>query len=409
MSAGPDVPRVPRKFSMETLYLKRGEDRRLRAGHLWVFSNEVDVTRSPLTAFMPGQAVNVADAADRMLGTAYVNPSSLIAARLVSRRPETPLNADLVRSRLEDALSLRQRLFHEPFYRLCHGEGDLLPGLVVDRHGDHLVAQISTAGMDRLTADLVDILSGMLNPVSLLLDNDIPGRDQEGLPRTVTSAVGAAPDAVDVRENGLTYSAPLSRGQKTGWFYDQRDNRASLIPFAPGATVLDAFCYAGGFGALALRHGARAVTFADASATALDFARRNAEMAAPHTDIECLHGDALNILARLRQEGRRFDLVCLDPPAFIKRRKDARQGLEAYRRINELGLDLVKPGGMLMTCSCSHHLEAETLRGLVAKAAARRRLHLRLLRQGFQGADHPIHPSMPESAYLKTFLFQVPA
>lgn len=392
---------------METLYLKRGEDRRLRAGHLWVFSNEVDVTRSPLSTLLPGQAVNVADAAHRILGTAYVNPASLIVARLVSRRPDTPLDADLVRSRLADALALRQRLFSEPFYRLCHGEGDGLPGLVVDRHGDHLVAQISTAGMDRLTSVLIDILSDMLKPASLLLDNDIPSRDLEALPRAVTNALGTVPGDVDVKENGLTYSAPMSRGQKTGWFYDQRDNRAALIPFAPGATVLDAFCYAGGFGALALRHGARAAAFADASATALDFARLNAERAAPHADIECLHGDALNTLARLRREGRRFDLVCLDPPAFIKRRKDARQGLEAYRRINELGLDLVKPGGALMTCSCSHHLDAETLRGLVAKAAARRHIPLRLLRQGFQGADHPIHPSMPESAYLKTFLFQI--
>ena len=173
--------------------------------------------------------------------------------------------------------------------------------------------------------------------------------------------------------------------------------------------MLDAFCYAGGFGALAVRHGARSVAFADASATALDFARRNAEAAAPHAEIDCLRGDALNILADLRRDGRRFDLVCLDPPAFIKRRKDARQGLEAYRRLNELGLDLVEPGGALMTCSCSHHLEAEALRGLAAKAAARRRVRLRLLRQGFQGPDHPIHPSMPETAYLKTFLFQVPA
>ncbi|MCH5276551.1 MAG: class I SAM-dependent rRNA methyltransferase [Desulfovibrionaceae bacterium] len=394
---------------METLYLKRGEERRLRAGHLWVFSNEVDVARSPLNAFMPGQAVNVADAASRILGTAYVNPSSLIAARLVSRRPDTPLDADLARSRLADALALRQSLFHEPFYRLCHGEGDWLPGLVVDRHGDHLVAQISTASMDRLTPILTDILSDMLKPASLLLDNDISSRDFEALPRTVTNALGSAPDSVEVRENGLTYRAPLREGQKTGWFYDQRDNRMALIPFAPGAAVLDAFCYAGGFGALALRHGARAVTFADASSTALDFARQNAERAAPQSSIECLHGDALNTLARLRREGRRFDLVCLDPPAFIKRRKDARQGLEAYRRINELGLDLVKPGGVLMTCSCSHHLDAETLRALAAKAAAKRRMPLRLLRQGFQGADHPIHPSMPETAYLKTLLFQVPA
>lgn len=395
---------------MDTLYLKRGEDRRLRAGHLWVFSNEVDVRRSPLTAFTPGQAVHVADAGDRVLGTAYVNPASLIAARLVSPRPDTPLDADLLRQRLTDALALRQRMFDRPFYRLCHGEGDQLPGLVVDRHGDHVVAQITTAGMDRLTPALIDILTGLLHPASLLLDNDTPSRSLEGLARSTAEPLGPAPDETDIEENGLAYAIPLAHGQKTGWFYDQRLNRAALIPFVGEASVLDAFCYAGGFGALAARHGAKSVTFLDASAPALAFARRNAEHAAPRVvAVDAIQGDALAVLADLRREGRQFDVVCLDPPAFIKRRKDAKQGLEAYRRLNELGFDLVKPGGALMTCSCSHHLEADTLRGLAAKAAARRRLHVRLLHQGFQGPDHPIHPSMPETAYLKTFLFRLPA
>jgi len=398
---------------METLFLKRGEDRRLRAGHLWVFSNEVDSKRSPLTDFEPGQAVNVADAGGRVLGTACVNPASLIVARLISRRADSPLNVDLLRQRLGEALALRQRLFSCPFYRLCHSEGDGLPGLTIDRHGDHLVIQISTAGMDRHSHDVAHILTELLRPDSILLDNDVPARDWEGLPRYAETLAGKPPAEVDVEENGHTWSAPLSGGQKTGWFYDQRANRAALLPFADASSVLDAFCYAGGFGSLAAAHGARSVTFLDASATALDFARRNAERAAAgramnsHCDVDCMRGDALGLLASLRREGRCFDVVCLDPPAFIKRRKDARQGLEAYRRVNELGLDLVRPGGVLMTCSCSHHLEASVLRGLVTKAAARRGRSLRLLVQGFQDADHPIHPAMPETAYLKTFLFYV--
>lgn len=402
---------------METLFLKRGEERRLRAGHLWVFSNEVDVKRSPLTAFSPGQAVLVADSAGHMLGTAYVNPASLIAARLVSHKADEPLGEDMLRQRLSDALSLRERLYDRPFYRLCHGEGDNLPGLILDRHGEHLVAQITTAGMDVHTPALVSVLEELLRPASLLLANDVGSRDMEGLPRQVSTALGTPPEEIVVEENGMSYAAPLSSGQKTGWFYDQRPNRAALIPFVAnasgGATVLDAFCYTGGFGALAARHGARAVTFMDASATALEYACRNGQAAAlagGHTcDIAVMKGDALSLLAELRREGRHFDVVCLDPPAFIKRRKDAKEGLEAYRRVNELGLDLVAPGGVLMTCSCSHHLEAEVLRGLLAKSAARRHLHLRLLGQGFQGADHPIHPSMPETAYLKTFLFHLPA
>ena len=392
---------------METLFLKKGEERRLRAGHLWVFSNEVDVRRSPLSSFEPGQDVLVADAQGHVLGTAYVNPASLITARLVSRE-KRPLDAGLLRERLMQALSLRERLFDRPFYRLCHGEGDFLPGLVLDRHGDWLTAQITTAGMERHREDLAQILEDMLKPRGCVLANDIASRDLEGLPRREECLWGDladVPPETGIEENGLKYRIPLTGGQKTGWFYDQRPNRAALAALAGGADFLDAFCYAGGFGALAAARGAKSVTFLDASASALEFARGNAAQAGLD-NAEALKGDALTLLADLRREERRFDIVCLDPPAFIKRRKDARQGLEAYRRVNELGLDLVRPGGLLMSCSCSHHLEASELLRLVARAAGRRGRHLRLLFQGFQGPDHPVHPSMPETAYLKTFLFQ---
>ena len=395
---------------METVFLKKGEDRRLRAGHLWVFSNEIDVKRSPLSAFAPGESVLVADCGGRTLGTGYVNPASLIAVRMISRKAEEKLDADLLHRRLSDALALRERMFRKPFYRLCHGEGDFLPGLVADRHGEHIVCQISTAGMDAHTEELIGILDDLLHPSSLLLDNDVASRNLEGLERFQRSALGEVPDEIEIEENGISYALPLKGGQKTGWFYDQRVNRAALTPFvqaAPGCHVLDAFCYAGGFGALAAKHGAGKVSFLDASAQALSYARKNGETAG--AEVETLQGDALTLLAELRREGRTFDVVCLDPPAFIKRKKDARQGLEAYARVNELGFDLVRPGGMLMTCSCSHHLESEALRGLVTRAAAKRRRNARLLFQGFQGPDHPIHPAMPETAYLKAFLFHLQA
>lgn len=394
---------------MKTVFLKKGEDRRLRIGHLWVFSNEIDAGRSPLSSFAPGESVLVADAGGRPLGTGYINPASLIAVRLVSRKADEPLDADLLRRRLADALALRQRMFDRPFYRLCHGEGDFLPGLIADRHGDHIVCQITTAGMDAHTEELTAILDELLHPASIVLDNDVASRDLEGLERFKRVALGQAPEEAQVEENGMTYAIPLLGGQKTGWFYDQRLNRAALTPFVkaqPGCHVLDAFCYAGGFGALAASNGAGKVTFMDASAQALNYARRNAEQFG--TEAETLQGDALTLLADLRREGRTFDIVCLDPPAFIKRKKDTRQGLEAYQRVNELGLDLVRPGGMLMTCSCSHHLETDALRNMVTRAAGKRRRFARLLRQGLQGPDHPIHPAMPETAYLKTFLFHLP-
>ena len=394
---------------METVFLKKGEDRRLRIGHLWVFSNEIDTKRSPLTSFNPGQSVLVADCGGRVLGTGYVNPASLIAVRMVSRKAEEALNADLLRRRLSDALDLRNRMFGTPFYRLCHGEGDFLPGLVADRHGDHVVCQITTAGMDAHTDELLSVLDELPHPSSILLDNNVASRDLEGLERFQRVALGNAPDEISIEESGMHYAVPLKDGQKTGWFYDQRVNRAALTPFVQsqkGCHVLDAFCYAGGFGALAAKNGAGKVSFMDASAHALSYAKRNAEQFG--TETELLQGDALTLLADLRREGRTFDIVCLDPPAFIKRKKDAKQGLEAYQRVNEIGLDLVRPGGMLMTCSCSHHLEADALRGLVTRAAGKRRRHARLVFQGFQGPDHPIHPAMPETAYLKTFLFHLP-
>ena len=392
---------------MDTLFLKKGEDRRIRLGHLWVFSNEIDSARSPLPSFSPGQPVRLADSEGRFLGTAYANPASLIAARIVSRRENEPLDAGLLRKRLGDALALRQRLFDRPFWRLCHGEGDFLPGLVADRHGSHLVCQVTTAGMETQTEALLGVLDELLHPESILLDNDVPSRDLEGLERFQKAAFGSVPKETDVEENGTSYAVPLASGQKTGWFYDQRVNRSAFARLAhKGCSVLDAFCYAGGFGTLAAKNGAGSVTFLDASARALGYARRNAQPFCPAA--ETLEGDALELLAELRRRGRRFNMVCLDPPAFIKRKKDARHGLEAYARINELGMDLVEPGGVLMTCSCSHHLQEDALRTIIARAAGKRRRHARLICRGFQGPDHPVHPAMPETAYLKTFLFQFP-
>lgn len=393
---------------MRTLFLKKHEDRRIRAGHLWVFSNEVDVKRSPLTDFVPGEAAGLRDAEGRALGTVYVNPASLIAARVVSRRPDEALDADLLRRRLADALALRERLFDAPFYRLCHGEGDFLPGLVADRYGDILCVQLTTAGMDARRDDLLEILRELCRPSAVLFRNDAPARALEGLALGV-EAVGPVPDEIEVVENGARCLAPLAGGQKTGWFYDQRLNRRHAAGLVAGkkCRVLDAFCYVGGFGVAAARAGAASVTFLDASAPALACAARNLRSNAPDCECETVPGDALETLKRLADEGRRFDLVCLDPPAFIKRRKDAAQGLAAYRHVNDLGLRLVEDGGMLVTCSCSHHLAADDLRRLIAGQAARRSREVRLLRQGGQGPDHPVHPAMPETAYLKTFTLQV--
>lgn len=392
--------------AVKTLFLRKHCDRRIRAGHLWVFSNEVDAQRSPLPDFAPGEEALLADASGHTLGSVYVNPATLIAARLFSRKAEA-LSPDLLRARLKSALDLRDRLFPRPFYRLCHSEGDGLPGLVLDRHGDCLVMQIGAAGMERHKAELAEILQGLLRPAVILARNRLAGRELEGLEQADEELWGAAPDLIAVEENGLLYQAPLIQGQKTGWFYDQRCNREALAACAQGADMLDVCCYAGGFGALAAARGARSVTFVDASARALELALSNAAKASPAAGLEALQGEVMEILAELKRQGKRFQTICLDPPAFIKRRKDADKGLEAYRRINELALDLAAPGAFLLTCSCSHHLEEQVLAGLSTRAAQRRGRFARLLYRGFQGPDHPVHPAMPESAYLKALLFHL--
>mgnify|MGYP004652338451 FL=1 len=392
---------------MKELWLRKGEDRRLIAGHLWIFANEVDVEKSPLGDFTPGEEALVRNARGQALGSAFVNPHSLICARIHSREAGLPLDGALLRQRLATALSLREGRFDSPYYRVCHGEGDMLPGLVIDRFDGHVAVQIGTAGMEVRKDMIREALHSLFSPSSILWDNDLPSRGLEGLARE-NELEGHAPRELDVPENGCRFFAPCRTGQKTGWFYDQRRNRAEAARYANGAHVLDIFSYAGGFGGTAARAGAASVTFIDASQTAVDYAARNAARNAPRlADADAIHtlrGDAFARMEQLHDEGRRFGLICLDPPAFIKRRKDLEQGKAAYAKANTLAVRLLEPGGVFVSCSCSHHLPADTLRALVARAAARNRRQGRILHAGGQPEDHPVHCAMPETAYLKCLI-----
>lgn len=392
-------------MELPPLRLKPHEERRLASGHLWIYSNEVDNDASPLSSFTPGAQVRVESHGGKVLGAAYVNPHSLICARLYAREA-VPLDGSLLMRRLRQALELRQRLFDQPCYRLVHGEGDLLPGLVVDRYGDHLAVQLNSAGMDRLGDEVVAALVSLLAPRSILLRNDSAVRTLEGLERFVAPAHGEPPAEVEVVENGVSFVAPLGEGQKTGWFYDQRPNRRWLKGLVAGKTVLDVFSYVGAFAVTAAAFGAERVTAVDASAAALAVAEENARRNGAEERFEGLIGDAFEVLRGLREEGRRFDLVVVDPPAFIKKKKDYRQGRQAYQRINELALRLLATDGLLLSASCSMHLGRDDLPELLQHGAARQGLHLRLLREGMQGPDHPVHPAIPETRYLKAVLVQ---
>lgn len=393
-------------MELPSLRLKRHEERRLLGGHLWIYSNEVDTRETPLQNYRPGQQVRVESHSGKALGVAYVNPQSLICARLVSR-DERILDRPLLLHRLQQALKLREELFDQPFYRLVYGESDLLPGLVVDRFGAHLAVQINTAGMAAVQSEVLDALREVVAPQSIVLRNDSSIRTLEGLPREVSVAWGKAPETVELVENGVSLLAPLHDGQKTGWFYDQRPNRAWLRNLVPGKRMLDVFSYVGGFAVQAAAFGASEVVAVDASRPALEMAEKNAELNGVGKIFSGIEGDAFAVLKGLRAEGERFDVVVVDPPAFIKRKKDHKEGLLAYQRINESAMQLLEGDGILLSASCSMHLGREELIDILRGAGRRQNRHVQILMEGMQGPDHPVHPAIPETRYLKAFLARI--
>jgi 23S rRNA (cytosine1962-C5)-methyltransferase len=394
-----------REFSeLPVLRLKRNEDRRLQAGHLWVFSNEVDAQQTPLPKFTPGELVRVLAHNDRALGLAYVNPQSLICARLLGtwKLPDAAWFA----ARIRIALALRERLYADPYYRVVYGEADGLPGLVIDRYGAQCVVQIGTAGMERLKAPIQDAVLQVLECETLLFKNDGAARELEGLPVYVEAGRGGIDEYGSVLEEGLRFALPLAAGQKTGWFFDQAANRRALTKYVRGgARVLDVFSYVGAWGLRAARAGAAEVICVDSSALALELAATNAERNA--LKITTLKGDAFAILEALADERSRFDIVIVDPPAFAKRKKDLPKALAAYKRLNQLAMQLLGADGILVSCSCSYHVSAQDLEDAIAKAARAADKHVQLLETGGQAPDHPVHPAIPETRYLKAYFCRV--
>ncbi len=401
----PLSPVFPTDFA--PLRLRKNEDRRLRAGHLWVYSNEVDVEATPLRHFAPGQPVAIQSSNGKVIGTGYVNPNTLLCARLVSRDPDHPLSPSLLVHRLNVALSLRERLYNRPFYRLVYGEGDGLPGLIIDRYGDLCVAQITTAGMDRFKEDILAALQKVLKPVAVLWRNDGPMRELEGLERYVADAAGTVPDTVAIEEDGLQFQIAPKTGQKTGWFYDQRDNRARLDRYIANRRVLDVFSYTGAWGIRAAVRGAREVVCVDSSAAALEQVKVHATLNGVSDQMQIRQGDAFEALKALREAHERFDVVIIDPPAFVKRRKDFKEGSLAYRRINEMAMQVLERDGLLISCSCSQLLPREALIQVLLQGSRHLERNLVILEQGRQGPDHPVHPAIPETDYLKTILARV--
>lgn len=388
------------------LQLKKDQERRILAGHDWVYSNEIDTGHTPLKPLEPGQPVEVFSQRGRWLGYGYANPRSLIAVRMTSRHRDHPLSAALFAERIHRALALRERLYPTPFYRLVHGEADALPGLIVDRYADLLVVQITTAGMERERPTLLATLEQIVRPQRILLRNDTAVREQEGLDQGIEWVLGDDPGEIELSEGGLRFRVSPRNGQKTGWFFDQADNRQLLHRLAPSGAVLDCCCYLGAWGLQAAAAGASSVTCIDSAANALATVQANAALNGLQARINSIQADAFEALRTLRDDQARFQMVILDPPAFIKRRRDEAEGQRAYQRLNRLGLEVLETGGLLLTSSCSFHMGPEAFLHSVQQAARRAGRRLQLIFTGSQGPDHPVHPAIPETAYLKTLVLR---
>jgi 23S rRNA (cytosine1962-C5)-methyltransferase len=378
----------------------------VKVGHPWAFSNEIAMTPAA-RALPPGGLVRLEGDDGVRHGTWQFNPHSLIAARRLDADPAAEIGAAWLRERLAGALAVRERLYATPYYRLVHAEADGLPGLVIDRYGDALAVQANTAGMDRLLPDLAEALGALLGPRLVVARNDAGVRRLEGLAEEIRLLHGAEGEAARVEEGGLGFAVDLLGGQKTGWFFDQRENRDRVARLASGATVLDAFCHTGGFGLRCAAAGAARVTLLDRSAHALDLAMRTAAANGLAERVDARQVEALQELERMAAAGARFDIVVADPPAFAKSRKDQGAALRGYGKLARLAAALVAPGGFLLVASCSHHVAPGDFADAVVWGLGRARREGRILFQGGAGPDHPVHPMLPESAYLKAMLFQL--
>jgi 23S rRNA (cytosine1962-C5)-methyltransferase len=391
---------------MRSITLRPEAHRRLHFGHPWVYSNEI-VMDAAAKALPPGSVVRLLRANGEALALAFFNPHTLIAARILTRRLDAAIDAGFLADRLERARVLRDRLYDRPFYRLIHAEADGFPGTVVDRFGGLLVAQVNAAGMELLLPALLEAFERVLRPEAVLLRCDSTARALEGLASYVKLAKGRLEGPVELEENGVRFLADPQGGQKTGWFFDQRDNRAVVARLAAGQSLLDLYSYAGGFALAAAAAGAREVTAVDRSEGALALAAKAAKLNGLEVRCRFRRAEAFEELERLGASGNRFGVVVADPPAFVKSRKELKQGARGYRKLARLAAAVVEPAGFLFIASCSHNMPVEEFERQAARGLVDAGREGRILRAAGAAADHPVHPALPESAYLKSLLLQL--
>lgn len=389
--------------------LKPHREESLQSGHLWIFSGAL---QQPPHWIEPGGLVDVKSSTGKFVARGYYNPQTDIAIRILTHDTEEAIDREFLRRRIRSAVELRQIFDADRTntYRLIHSEGDRLPGLVVDRYADILVAQIHTAGMERLRPLLIDALMEETGATGMLFRNESQSRHREGLElEEPVVAAGTIPDHIAVRENGVQFIVDPWHGQKTGFFLDQRDKREALRKYARNKRVLNCFSYTGGFSVYAALGGqTTTVTSVDISSPAINVARDHFALNGLDPEAHAfLVADVFNYLEEARQRGELFDVVVLDPPAFAKTQAARSQALKAYRRLNMLGIQVLRPGGILLTCSCSGVVGMDDLLGTLSQVASQLRRPVQLLESYTHGVDHPLNLVMPETAYLKAVFCRV--
>jgi 23S rRNA (cytosine1962-C5)-methyltransferase len=405
LAAAKSLAKSPAATNLPTIRLLPQRHKRVEAGHPWIYSNEIAMDAAAKT-LLAGTLVRFETAQGALLGLGSFQPHNLIAGRMLTRRDET-IDQNWFLQKLSSALALREKLFPAGCYRLCHAEADGLPGLIIDRYGQDCVLQVNSAGMAMLQPQIIAALQELLAPRSIILRNDSAARLQEGLTQTVTVAHGTMPERLQILENELHFVANPASGQKTGWFYDQRANRALVAKFCQGARVLDVCTHTGGFALNAAAAGASSVIGLDSSEAALSLAAEVAALNRLQAKMTWQRGEAFAALAAYAEQKEKFDVIILDPPAFIKSRKDLAAGVKGYRKLVRLAAVLLRPSAILFFASCSHPLTLELLTEQLAMGLKDAGREGQILHTVFAAADHPLHPQLPESAYLKGQLLRV--
>ncbi|HLG21611.1 MAG TPA: class I SAM-dependent rRNA methyltransferase [Candidatus Manganitrophaceae bacterium] len=389
---------------MESFRLTREVALRVARGHPWIYRNEL----SGLSPDFPaGDLVELVDPKGRFVAVGYCNPKSVITVRVLTREREE-IDLSFFQSKIASALSFRKRFYSgESAYRVVYGEADFLPGLIIDRYGEHIVLQVLTAGMERFLEPLLSAVGALFSPHAIVARNDVPSRALEGLPVEKKVITGSLDAPVVISRGGLEFEIDLLEGQKTGFFLDQLGNYQALKGLVDGAEVLDAFCYTGGWSLYAARFGAKTVTGIDSSENAISLARRNADRNRFGSVARFEIANVFDALKEREGRGERYDCVILDPPSFVKRRKEIEGAVRGYKEINLRAMKLLRKGGFLISCSCSYHLSQERFRQTLLDAATDVKRDLRLIAFRSQPKDHPILMSLSETEYLKCAVLQV--